>query len=77
MITTYVVNYSFDELEPEISYVKGNPGIQTGGTPSSQSGGHLSLGRECFTPLHQNCFEEFDFLTFSDFTNIIPNPKHL
>ena len=28
-----VENLSFDELEPEISWDKGVPGVQTGGTP--------------------------------------------
>ena len=46
-----VENSSFDELEPEISWIKGGPGPQTGGTPSGQSGGPLSPGGECFAPL--------------------------
>ena len=33
-----VENSSFDELEPEISWIKGGPGTQTGGTPSGQFG---------------------------------------
>ena len=31
-------NYSFDELGPEISWVKGGPGMQTGGWGPGQSG---------------------------------------
>ena len=50
---SHAENYSFDEREPEISQVKGGPGIQTGGTPSGQSGGHLSPGGDCFAPLFQ------------------------
>ena len=42
---------SFDELAPEISYVKGCPGYQSGGTPSGQSGGRPLPGGECFAPL--------------------------
>ena len=30
---SYVENSSFDELESEISWIKGGPGLQTGGTP--------------------------------------------
>ena len=48
---THVENESNDELEPKLSWVKGGPGIQTGGTPSRQSGGPLSPGGECFAPL--------------------------
>ena len=48
MIVYHVEFVSFDELEPEISHVKGGPGPQTGGTPSRQSDGHLSPGGECF-----------------------------
>ena len=42
---------SFDELGHEITKGKGCPGIQSGGTPSGQSGGHRSPGGECFAPL--------------------------
>ena len=42
---------SFDELGPEISWVKGGPGNQTGGWGHRQSGGPLSPGGECFAPL--------------------------
>ena len=41
---------SFDELEPEISWAKGSPGYQTGGTPSRQSGDPMLPGGECFAP---------------------------
>ena len=41
---------SFDKLETEISWIKGGPGLQTGGTHSDQSGGPLSPGGECFAP---------------------------
>ena len=41
---------SFGLHVAEISLVKGSPGTQTGGTPSRQSGGHLSPGGECFAP---------------------------
>ena len=41
---------SFALHEPEIWQIKGGPGIQTGGTPSSQSGGHMSPEGECFAP---------------------------
>ena len=34
-------NVSFDELGPETSWIKGGPGIQTGGTPPDPSGGPL------------------------------------
>ena len=50
---------SFDELEPEISWIKGGPGNKTGGTPSDQSGGPLSLGGECFAP----CFDYMNITT--------------
>ena len=33
-----IENLSFDELEPEISWLKGVPGVQTGGTPLGQFG---------------------------------------
>ena len=46
----HIENSSFDELEPWISWIKGGPGTETGGTPSGQSGGHRSPGGECFAP---------------------------
>ncbi len=46
----HVENESNDELEPELLWVKGDPGSQTGGTPSRQSGGPLSPAGECFAP---------------------------
>ena len=46
----HVETYSFDELEPTISWIKGGPEPQTGGTPYRQSGGHLSPEGECFAP---------------------------
>ena len=45
-----VENDSFDEHGAEISWVKGGPGIQSGGTPSDQSRGPLKPGGECFAP---------------------------
>ena len=48
MIMTDVEFVSIGKLEPEISLVKGVPSLQTGGTPSRQSGGHMSPGGECF-----------------------------
>ena len=42
---------SFYELEPKISWAKGSPGTQTGGTPSDQSGDPTPPGGECFAPL--------------------------
>ena len=50
MIRAHIENYAFDELEPEISQVKGGPGPQTGRTHSRQSDGHLSPVGECFAP---------------------------
>ena len=41
---------SFDELEPEISWIKGGPGMPAGGRVTRQSGGPLSPGGECFAP---------------------------
>ena len=49
---------SFDELEPEISWIKGGQEIQTGGAPSGQSGGHLSPGGECFAPFVNHCCDD-------------------
>ena len=51
MIRRHVEFVSFDELGAEISLIKGGPGKVTGGTPSGQSGGHLSPGGDCFAPL--------------------------
>jgi hypothetical protein len=47
----YVEFDSFDELEPEISWIKGGPGLPAGGRVSRQSGVTLSPGGECFAPL--------------------------
>ena len=47
-------DHSFDELGPEISWVKGGPGPQTGGWGLGQSGGSRSPGGECFAPLSEN-----------------------
>ena len=44
-------DHSFDELEPEISLVKGGPGLSAGGSGHRQSGGPRSPGGECFAPL--------------------------
>ena len=44
-------DHSFDELGPEISWVKGGPGTQSGGWGLGQSGAPLSPGGECFAPL--------------------------
>ena len=41
---------SFDELEPEISWIKGGPGAPAGGRVSRQSDGPLPPGGECFAP---------------------------
>ena len=50
MIVSHVKFVSFDELGPEISYVTGNPGPQTGEPPSRQSDGNLSPGESA--PYH-------------------------
>ena len=50
----HVENDSFDELDQEISLVKGGPGTQSGGTPPGQSGGHRQPGGECFAPFVWN-----------------------
>ena len=44
MIRNYAEFNSFDELDLEIAQVKGGLPPQARGTPSRQSGGHLSLG---------------------------------
>ena len=41
---------SFDELEPEISWIKGGPGPPAGGRVSGQSGVPCLPGGECFAP---------------------------
>ena len=41
---------SFGVLEPEISLVKGCPGLSTGGTPLGQSGAPSLPGGECVAP---------------------------
>ena len=41
IIRVDVENSSFDELEPEIWWIKGGPGLQTGETHSGQSGAPL------------------------------------
>ena len=46
-------SFSFNDLEPEMSWIKGGPGVPAGGTPSRQSGGHRSPGGECFAPLSE------------------------
>ena len=43
-------DHSFDELGPEISWVKGGPGLQSGGWGPGQSGVPWSPGGECFAP---------------------------
>ena len=46
----HVENLSLDELEPEISWVKGGPGQLGGGSGLGQSGCRRSPGGECFAP---------------------------
>jgi len=43
-------DHSFDRLRPEISWVKGGLGYQTGGYGPGQSGVPWSPGGECFAP---------------------------
>ena len=50
MIMTHIEFDSFDQDYHLITWVKGVTGMQTGGTPSDHSGGHLSPGGECFAP---------------------------
>ena len=50
IMRVHIENSSFDELEPEKSWIKGGPGLQTGGTPSGQSGAPWWPGGECFAP---------------------------
>ena len=50
MIILHVEISSYGELLGGISGVKWVSGMQTGGTPSRQSGGPLSPGGECFAP---------------------------
>ena len=45
-----IENDSFDEYWPLITLFKKGQIHQSGGTPSDQSGGHLSPGGECFAP---------------------------
>ena len=44
-------DHSFDELGPEISWVKGGPGLQSGGWGPGQSGAPCRPGGEYFEPL--------------------------
>ena len=46
----HIENNSFDGLEPDISLVKGGPGLSAGGMGHWQSGGAWSPGEECFAP---------------------------
>ena len=46
----HVENDSFHEDYPLIITIKRSQIMQGGGTPSDQSGGHLSPGGECFAP---------------------------
>ena len=52
MIVSHVEFVSFHELGAEISWIKGGPGQQTGGTPWDTPKGHIpkSPGGECFAP---------------------------
>ena len=50
MIRNHIEFVSFHALGAEILWIKGGPGVQAGGTPSGQSGGQVSPGRECFAP---------------------------
>ena len=45
---------SFDGLGPDISWVKGGPGLQSGGWGLGQSGAPGSPGGECFAPFSEN-----------------------
>ena len=49
---------SSDELGHEKTWIKGGPGIQSGGTPSDLSGGHLSPGGECFALFGKDSISE-------------------
>ena len=51
IIIIHIRDHSFDELGPEISWVKGGPGEQTGGWGPGQSGAPCRPGGECFAPL--------------------------
>ena len=51
IIRVHLRDLSFDELGPEISWVKGGPGHQTGGWGLGQSGAPCRPGGECFAPL--------------------------
>ena len=57
IIRVHPRDHSFDELGPEISWVKGGPGEQTGGWGLGQSGAPLSPGGECFAP-HRTTFQK-------------------
>ena len=57
IMVVHIEFVSFDELEPEISWIKGGPGKPAGGTPSRQSGGHLLPGGECFAPRYSDPIE--------------------
>ena len=48
---SHVEFVSFHTLGAEISWIKRFPELQTGGTPSKHSGGHLSPEGECVAPL--------------------------
>ena len=54
MMNMHVEFISFDELEPEISWIKGGPGPPAGGRVSRQSGVPCRPGGECFAPLFLN-----------------------
>ena len=51
IIRVRIRKLSFDELGPQISWVKGGPGTQSGGWGPGQSGVPWSPGGECFAPL--------------------------
>ena len=50
IIRVRILDHSFDGLGPEISWVKGCPGLQSGGWGPGQSGVPWSRGGECFAP---------------------------
>ena len=47
-----IKNVVFDEDLTLITRIKRAQIKQSGGTPSDQSGGHLSPGGECFAPIY-------------------------
>ena len=51
MIIIHVEFDSFDKDYHLITWFKGSQITRGGGTPSDHSGGHLSPGGECFSPL--------------------------